>query len=185
MCTLFIYETMFTIGESQAISHSVDTEQEAQKVAGNPRFSIETPTKIHREQRRRRQREAGRKAKRTSFSTRKVTSSTQWPQTSTEAVTKYYNNTANETNEEREHQLPTLQKAMGRSGNAYSYSKIIFFDAMIGSNSYTICTKHIKNIFPTEWGECYQPLHHEQHWALQKLYFTMNRLFITTIMSDM
>ena len=42
MC-LFIYETMFTIGESRAISHSDDTEQKAQQVAGNPRFSMETP----------------------------------------------------------------------------------------------------------------------------------------------
>ena len=42
MC-LFIYETMFTIGESRAISHSDDTEQQAQQVAGNPRFSTETP----------------------------------------------------------------------------------------------------------------------------------------------
>ena len=42
MC-LFIYETMFTIGESQAVSHSDDTEQQAQQVAGNPQFSTETP----------------------------------------------------------------------------------------------------------------------------------------------
>ena len=42
MC-LFIYETMFTIGESRAISHSDDTKQQAQKVAGNPRFSTEAP----------------------------------------------------------------------------------------------------------------------------------------------
>ena len=42
MC-LFIHETMFTIGESRAISHSDDTEQQAQQVAGNPRFSTETP----------------------------------------------------------------------------------------------------------------------------------------------
>ena len=42
MC-LFIYETMFTIGESRANSHSDDTKQQAQKVTGNPRFSTETP----------------------------------------------------------------------------------------------------------------------------------------------
>ena len=34
---------MFTIGESRAISHSDDIEQQAQQVAGNPRFSTETP----------------------------------------------------------------------------------------------------------------------------------------------
>ena len=42
---LFIYETMFTIGESRIISHSNDTGQQAQQVAGNPRFSTETPLK--------------------------------------------------------------------------------------------------------------------------------------------
>ena len=40
---LFIYEARFTIGESRAISHSNDTGQQGQQVAGNPRFSIETP----------------------------------------------------------------------------------------------------------------------------------------------
>ena len=32
------------------------------------------------------------------------------------------------------------------------YSKIIF-DSTIGSNSYTICTMHVKNSFPTYWGQ--------------------------------
>ena len=53
----------------------------------------------------------------------KATSSTQRPQTWTEAATKYYNYTANGADEEKEHLLPTLrkaEKAMGRSGNAYS-----------------------------------------------------------------
>ena len=68
------------------------------------------------------------------------TSSTQWPQTCTEAATKCYNYTVNGADEEREHRLPTLQKAMGRSGNAYSLQQIIFFHATISSNSYTICT---------------------------------------------
>ena len=36
---------MFTIGESRAISHADDTEQQEQQVAGNPRFSAETPLK--------------------------------------------------------------------------------------------------------------------------------------------
>ena len=31
--------------------------------------------------------------------------------------------------------------------------KIIFFDAVIGSKSYTICTMHVKNIFPTDSGQ--------------------------------
>ena len=45
------------------------------------------------------------------FSTAKATSSTQRPQTWTEAATKYYNYTVNETDEGKGHRLPTLQKA--------------------------------------------------------------------------
>ena len=86
----------------------------------HPKLLWRRPTKIHREQRRRRQQEAVRKAQRTSLSTAKATSSTQRPQTCTKAATKYYNYTANGADEERKHRLPTLQKAMGRSGNAYS-----------------------------------------------------------------
>ena len=72
---LFNYETMFTIGESQAISNSDDTEKQAQQVAGNPRFSTETPLEkgrlkfIASEEDDRRQQEAARKAQRTSLST--------------------------------------------------------------------------------------------------------------------
>ena len=50
-------------------------------------------------------------AERTSLSTAKATLSTWWPQTCTEAGTTYHNYTVNETNEERGHWLPTLQKA--------------------------------------------------------------------------
>ena len=52
-----------------------------------------------------------REGKKTSLSTAKATSSTKRPQTCTEAATKYYNYTVNETDEEREHRLPTLPKA--------------------------------------------------------------------------
>ena len=62
-----------------------------------PKLLWRTLTKIHREQkknhcvrRRRRQQEAARKAQRTSLSTAKATSSTQRPQTCTEAATKLY-----------------------------------------------------------------------------------------------
>ena len=58
--------------------------------------------------RRRQQKKAAREAQRTTLSTAKATSSTQRPQTCTEAATKYYNYTANE---EMEHRLPTFQKA--------------------------------------------------------------------------
>ena len=120
-----------------------------------PKLLWRTPTKIHHERRRWPQQEAACKAQRTSYSTAKATLSTQRPQTCTEAATKYSNYTANGADEEREHRLLTLQKVMGRSGNAYMYSlhKIIFFDATIGSNSYTTCTMHVKNIFPMDWGQ--------------------------------
>ena len=73
---------MLTIGESRAISHSDETEQQTQQVAGNHRFL----TKTHRERRRRQ--EAVGKAQRTSLSRVKAMSSTQQPQTYTGAATK-------------------------------------------------------------------------------------------------
>ena len=66
-----------------------------------------TPIKIHRRADRRRQP----RSREHRFSTAKATSSTQRPQTWTEAATKYYNYTVNETDEERKHRLPTLPKA--------------------------------------------------------------------------
>ena len=65
MCLFIVCETMFTIGESRAILHATDTEQQAQQVAANPRrgrFSTETPLERERRleiyrQRRRRQQE--------------------------------------------------------------------------------------------------------------------------------
>ena len=79
-----------------------------------PEFLWRTPTKIHREG----IEEDNREAERASLSTAKATSSTQRPQTCTEASTKYYDYTASETDEERKHRLPTLRKATRRSGNA-------------------------------------------------------------------
>ena len=66
-----------------------------------------TPIKIYRRADRRRQP----RSREHRFSTAKATSSTQRPQTCTEAATKYYNYIVNETDEEREHRLPTLPKA--------------------------------------------------------------------------
>ena len=66
-----------------------------------------TPIKIYRRADRRRQP----RSREHRFSTAKATSSTQRPQTCTEAATKYYNYIVNETDEEREHRLPTLTKA--------------------------------------------------------------------------
>ena len=117
MCLFIVCETMFTVGESRAISHASYTEQQAKQVAGNPRrrkSATESPLAIHRHADRRRQ-------PRTSLSTAKATSSTQRPQTCTEAATRYYNYTVNETDEEREDPLPKLQlksdRESGRSAN--------------------------------------------------------------------
>ena len=54
-----------------------------------------------------------------------------------------------------------FKKRWGVQGTLTVYSKIVCFDATIGSNSYTICTMHVKNIFPTDWGQAISPLHHE------------------------
>ena len=101
-------------------------------------------------------------AERTSLSTAKATSSTQGPQTCTEAATKYYNYTVNETDEEREHRLPTLPKAttldQATLVNKLSLqSKITFFDAAIGSKN---CAR--QQYFSNGLGTADQPLHHEQ-----------------------
>ena len=51
--------------------------------------------------------------------------------------------------------------------------KIIFFDAAIGSKSYTICTIHVKNIFPTDSISLYTM---SNNGFYSKLYFTVKRL---------
>ena len=43
LLAVYWWPAMFTIGESQAMSHSNNTGQQAQQVAGNPWFSTETP----------------------------------------------------------------------------------------------------------------------------------------------
>ena len=65
-----------------------------------------------------------------------------------------------------------------RWGNAYSYSKIIYIDAMIGSNSYTICTMHadVKNIFPTDWGQPISLYTMSNIGFYNNLYFAMSSL---------
>ena len=46
-----------------------------------------------------------------------------------------------------------FKRRWGDQATLTVYSKIIFFDATIGSNGYTICTMHVKNSFPTDWGQ--------------------------------
>ena len=119
-----------------------------------------TPIKIHRRADRRRQP----RSREHRFSTAKATSSTQRPQTCTEAATKYYNYTVNETDEEREHRLPTLPKAsrMDQATLIKFTVKITFFDAAIGSKS---CAP--QSYFSNGLGTADQPLHHEQQSVLQ------------------
>ena len=45
-----------------------------------------------------------------------------------------------------------FKKRWGDQATLTVYGKIVF-DATIGSNSYTICTMHVKNIFPVDWGK--------------------------------
>ena len=136
---------MFTIGVSRVISHSDDTEQQAQQVTGNPR--------IGGERRGRRQQEAVRKAQGTSLSTAKAKSSTQRPQT----LQRQRQNTiialqmepVKRGNTDRRH----FKKRWGDQATLTVYSKIVFY---------------VKNIHvSSELRTAYQPLHHEQHWVLQ------------------
>ena len=84
------------------------------------------PTKIHRERGRRRQQEAAHKAQRPSLSTAKALSSTQRPQTCTEAAKKYYNYTSNGADQERNTDCRRFKKRWGDQATLTVYSKIIF-----------------------------------------------------------
>ena len=124
MCLFIVCETMFTIGESRAISHANDSELQAQQVAANPRrgrFSIETPLERRLKFSGDGIKEDNREAERTSVSTPKATSSTEQPETCTEAATKYYNYSVND-NE----QLQANMQLTHAIFNAYYYSFKIF-----------------------------------------------------------
>ena len=88
---LFIYETIicnrWITSNFPSRWHRTTSKQVAEILHFQPRILWRTPTKIHQERRRRRQQEAAHKAQRTSLSTAKVTSSTQRPQTCTDAAT--------------------------------------------------------------------------------------------------
>ena len=125
--------------------------------------------------RRRRQTEAAREAQRTSLSTAKATSPTQRPQTCTEAVTKYYNYTANE---KMEHRLTTFQKAMGRSSNAYWVRE---YNYLLRCNDrqkqlHDLYNARKEYIFPTDWGQPISLYTMSNIGFYSKLYFTMNNL---------
>ena len=69
-----------------------------------------------------------------------------------------------------------FKKRWGDQATLTVYSKIIFFDATISSNSYTICIMHVKNIFPTDWGQPISLYTMSNIGFYSKLYFTMNSL---------
>ena len=69
-----------------------------------------------------------------------------------------------------------FKKRWGDQATLTVYSKITFFDTTIGSNSYTICTIHVKNIFLADWGEPINLYAMSYIGFYSKLYFTMNNL---------
>ena len=112
--------TRFTVAESPPISQANEKEQQTQQrwiqqVAGNPRrgiFTDETP------QEREGQLEIQHKQWHSEGNVVKKRQRLQQPQICTEEALKYYNYTANETDEEREHRLPLFQQnAVNRIGN--------------------------------------------------------------------
>ena len=89
---------------------------------------------------------------RTSPSTAKATSSTQRPQTCTEAAAKYYNYIVNEAND--------LQKRRDWIRQRVKFTvEIIFFDAAIGNKNFAR-QEYLSNGLRT----ADQPLHHEQQY---------------------
>ena len=69
-----------------------------------------------------------------------------------------------------------FKKRWGDQATLAFYSKIIFFDATIGNNSYTICTMHVKNIFSMDWGQPMSLYTMSNNGFYSKRYFTMNSL---------
>ena len=71
---------------------------------------------------------------------------------------------------------PRFKKRWEDQATLTVYNKIIFFDATIRSNSYTICTMHGTNIFPTHWGQLISLYTMSNTGFYSKLYFTTNSL---------
>ena len=126
-------------------------------------------------------------ANRTSLSTTKATSSTQWPQTCTELGSDRIIQFQCKRNRWREG-TPTADasKSDVKIRQRLKFTvKIIFFDAAIGRKSYTISTMHVKNIFPTDSGVPISLYTMSNNGFDSKLYFTMNSLEHALIMCDM
>ena len=118
-----------------------------------------TPIKIHRRADRTRQP----RTREHRFSTAKATSSTQRPQTCTEAATKYYNYIVNETDEEREHRLPTLTKAT-RLDQATLKVYSPNYPLRCSDRQQELCSSRISF---QRLGTADRPLHHKEQWVLQ------------------
>ena len=109
----------------------------------------------------------------------------QRPRICKEAATKYYNHTANETDEEsgntdcrRFSKIRSIEFATKPKRGKFTV-KMIFFETTIGSNNYTICKIDTWSIFPTDWR---QPM--RLFTVLQQALFH-NEQFRTPIMCDM
>ena len=87
-----------------------------------------------------------------------------------------YNYTANGAMKRGTTDCRRFKKRRGGQATLTVYSKIIFFDATIGSNSYTICTMHVKYIFPTDCGQPISLCTMRNIGFYSKFYFTMNSL---------
>ena len=117
-------------------------------------------------------------AERTSLSTAKATSSTQRLQTCTEAATNTTITLQTKPMKRGNTDWRCLADASKRDQEMQRLKftvKIIFFDVTIGSKSYTICTMHVKNIFPTDWGQPISLYTLSNNGFYSKLYFTMNQ----------
>ena len=114
------------------------------------------PTKIHCDRRRPPQQEAAKLR-------------TQRSQTCTEVhvVTKYYDYTTIEANEEKEHLLPMLQKVMRRSGNTCSlqYNYLLQYNNMQQLQLHELYNARQEYLF-NRLRTAVQPLHHEQQYII-------------------
>ena len=98
---------------------------------------------------------------RTSPSTAKAMSSTQRPQTCTEAAAKYSNYIVNEADEERDHRLPTLPKVTRldqATRKVYSQNYLLGCNDRALHDLYNARQEYLSDGLRT----ADQPLHHEQ-----------------------
>ena len=156
---------MFTIGESRAIFPSDDTELNSKQKKWLEILDFQP--KLHREHRLAQQRRQHSDHKHVQRQRQKTTITLQM-----EPMKR------GNTDHRR------FKKRWGDQATLSVYSKIVFFDATIGSNSYTICRMHVKNIFPPDWGQPISLYTMSNIGFLQWALF-YHEQFITPIMCDM